>query len=727
MRPRSITKAVIVALVATAVLFVCMAAPIMAATKSASGSYRTWDIEAQVTKDGDIVTRQVIDAHLNHREDGDDNTVPWRQAYRQYTLESWQVTGLSDISVKNLNTGETYTQMDPTCSSPSAYSSARWDAQCAGHWYIADVSYGASNPRPYEPLTPTETEDDGTSTTVEVGWNFPSVSSVDSLRFEVTMTFENAVTAYGDVDAFQWSVRNDEDEVPIGELNVTLALPEGTGNDTSWAWLHTEALSENSRSDDGRVLRFSARDLRAGQYVDVVAMFNPTSAVRPDRRVSGDVRQSLYDTEEAKQRAWNEQRHHDAVIKVTIWTVIALVGAALCVGALVMAMRRRKNATYRGPIEYWRDLPQMSPGAAAKLASVVAPEQGTDWATNAMTATVMSLMSKGAVGIYPGAAARYRGIDMSRPDMVSLAQMIDMQGGGENTSTIVIMPVVFTPQLPELALCESEQAALDLLIKASQRIGSPVFDLDQMNACFKDDETAYKDRAAFTDAAMGEYRALGATKSAAGSKVMGMLACVLAVLSGMVYAALGGGIALMLCISAPMMFLGALALGLTPATVLSSPDNVYAGEVIGLKRYLEDYSDFSDRGVLDMTLWGRYMVYAAAFGISDKAIAQLVRAYPQVADPRWLDDSAVGYGLVYWSLRPARHHYGGAFSGTAPAGMFSAHGGSFGSQLSDSFSSISSTITAAMPSSSGSSGGGFSGGGFGGGGGGGGGSSGGFR
>ena len=39
------------------------------------------------------------------------------------------------------------------------------------------------------------------------------------------------------------------------------------------------------------------------------------------------------------------------------------------------------------------------------------------------------------------------------------------------------------------------------------------------------------------------------------------------------------------------------------------------GNVAGLKRYLTDFSDFTDRGVLDMTLWGRYMVYATAFGI----------------------------------------------------------------------------------------------------------------
>ena len=44
---------------------------------------------------------------------------------------------------------------------------------------------------------------------------------------------------------------------------------------------------------------------------------------------------------------------------------------------------------------------------------------------------------------------------------------------------------------------------------------------------------------------------------------------------------------------------------------------------------MEDFSDFRDRGVADLTLWGRYMVYATAFGISEKAMKQLLKAYPQ--------------------------------------------------------------------------------------------------
>ena len=142
-----------------------------------------------------------------------------------------------------------------------------------------------------------------------------------------------------------------------------------------------------------------------------------------------------------------------------------------------------------------------------------------------------------------------------------------------------------------------------------------------------------------------------------------------------------------------------------------------AGQVVGLKRYLTDFSDFSDRGVADIVLWNRYLVYAAAFGISDVAIRQLARAYPQLSDPQWLDANATG-SLVYWSYRPwiVGPSLAGAMTGSPlpdSGDVFRGGFGDIGAQLNSSFSQLHSTILEASAPSH-VSGGSFSGGGFGG-------------
>lgn len=701
-------------------------------SRAPSLSYNSWDIDATVQDNGDIKVKYLMDIRMRKRE-SDDGVKPWRQMYRDYTLSTNGGNAISDVSVRNVTTGETYKQTSATaCSNPS--SRYDWDATCAGTWYLADVSMGESHPRPYEPLELDADSDSqgnegtigGTTRNVELGWNIPSTTSTKSMVFEIEFTFENAVTQYQDVDLVQWSAFSDENSVPIGKLTVDVTLPEGATSDNSWAWLHYEgAQSTVNRTDNGRVLQSSAEDVRAGDYYDIVMMYTPSKRGLVRHRVDRSVRQSVIDQEDAKESSWRNRQHGKAVTTVTIWLLVVLVCGGLCVGAWISAIRQRQRTHYRGPIEYWRDLPQMSPAAAAKLCSVLAPEGKGSWDDKAMAATVMSLMSKGAIGVYPGQSARYRGIDMSRPDVVHLAQMLDSQGLGSDgfdTSTVVIMPAVFSDRA-RLALCASEDAALEMLLVASRRIGSPVFDLSQMNACFKGDENAYTLSSAFSSAALDEYRSLDAVRTAgAGARTMGVFAAVFAWLASIYFYLGDGNLALVLCVSAPLMFAGTLASLMAPRVVLTSPDQIYAGEVLGLKRYLEDYSDFSDRGVLDMVLWGRYMVYATAFGISDKALAQLARAYPQVLDPAWLDANAVGTSYFYWSMRPtsSRFRAVGGFSSGMDIRSFSANYADFGAQLHSSFSSISSTISAASPSSSsGGSHGSFSGGGgFGGGGGG---------
>ena len=109
----------------------------------------------------------------------------------------------------------------------------------------------------------------------------------------------------------------------------------------------------------------------------------------------------------------------------------------------------------------------------------------------------------------------------------------------------------------------------------------------------------------------------------------------------------------------------------------------------GLYRYLQDFSNFSDRGVADMVLWDQYLVYAAAFGISDRVMAEFAKAYPQVTDPQWLDAHGAG-SLLYWSYRPYGYGYmGGPTAGAGAGGVgggfdpasFSANFGDFGARL----------------------------------------------
>ena len=107
----------------------------------------------------------------------------------------------------------------------------------------------------------------------------------------------------------------------------------------------------------------------------------------------------------------------------------------------------------------------------------------------------------------------------------------------------------------------------------------------------------------------------------------------------------------------------------------------------GLKKYMEDFSLLNEREVPELVLWEKYLVYATAFGISDKVLKQLKVVYPDIDKVEGINTSTYMYFM-------------------------------YNSNFNTNFTNaISSSIASATYSSGSGSGGGFSGGGGGGGGG----------
>ena len=61
---------------------------------------------------------------------------------------------------------------------------------------------------------------------------------------------------------------------------------------------------------------------------------------------------------------------------------------------------------------------------------------------------------------------------------------------------------------------------------------------------------------------------------------------------------------------------------------LSANGKKRLGEVMGLKKYLEEFSLISEREIGESAVWQEYMVYALLFGIADRVEEQLKKIYP---------------------------------------------------------------------------------------------------
>jgi hypothetical protein len=60
------------------------------------------------------------------------------------------------------------------------------------------------------------------------------------------------------------------------------------------------------------------------------------------------------------------------------------------------------------------------------------------------------------------------------------------------------------------------------------------------------------------------------------------------------------------------------------------------GEILGLKRYLTDFSLIAERGIKEIPIWRELLIYAMLFGIADQVAEQMKELYPSISSE--LDD-----------------------------------------------------------------------------------------
>ncbi len=69
----------------------------------------------------------------------------------------------------------------------------------------------------------------------------------------------------------------------------------------------------------------------------------------------------------------------------------------------------------------------------------------------------------------------------------------------------------------------------------------------------------------------------------------------------------------------------------TKLTDLTPAGEKELGELMGLKRYLEDFSLVAERGVKEMPIWRELLSYAMLFGIADQVAEQMKELYPTLS------------------------------------------------------------------------------------------------
>ena len=176
---------------------------------------------------------------------------------------------------------------------------------------------------------------------------------------------------------------------------------------------------------DKNIISFSADNVPAGAYVDlIVAEKRPVAT--SSRHVDEDGFKRLVDAENQMESEWIQKTRVKSIAKIVITIVIVGSTVFLIVKCIQVTIAAKRGMTYNGQVEYWREAPDISPSGAAMMYEATSWSLGSDQPTeeDVVSATMMSLVVKGYISVYPGPASWYEGIDSSNATNESLARMI---------------------------------------------------------------------------------------------------------------------------------------------------------------------------------------------------------------------------------------------------------------------------------------------------------------
>ena len=639
------------ALALVAALVTCLAVLYISNRNRPDLVYDSVDYDVQVLDNGDLRISQTLTVTMNSREDDHGKKRPWRELYQRYQIKPDRLTSISDISVSDLTNGSAYRQADPPKDPDNLDQVPDWDKTMAGTWYMGTVSdAGLESYNPGDAGQGSACGDQGNQCQVELGWNIPQTAKDSGRRFRIDMTFHGVTTAHPDVAEFQWEPVGGTNQIPVEHMSANVKLPKQIGTEKgkdAKAWLHFAGRGSYQVGDDSRI-QFSADRIEPGQHLDLVVLFDAgrtSSVVRTD---SQPARDRIVEHERQQYERWHAEQTRRARIGLLAGVLAVLAAITLIAVMLWQAFRTYGDSQYRGDIIYYRQPPDLSPAVAAVVNDLMLTRESP--IGRQLSATILSLASKRAIALIP---VKHEGRANSGGGSVTKAMRSLLHKGKKQSMEVVINPVC-SQDRASLALSFSEEACLTMLEGACAMMGSEDkrFDLYEMIALFSSTEASHGKVYLETFDKAVKYETNNADLRAYRHGI-GVLAFLAGLLAAFILLAgfLPGTVLVRAPLAVLLVAVAAFSVRYGCSQVLSRNGQLMAGQVSGLRRYLLDFSDFSHRGVEDLVLWDRYLVYAAAFGISDRVVTQLAQSSPELTDYAWLTDNARG-SLLYWTFLP---------------------------------------------------------------------------
>ena len=446
----------------------------------------------------------------------------------------------------------------------------------------------------------------------EIAWG---VHEDDARRtFKISYTIVDAVKNFNDCSEFYWQFISNKSEIPAKSVSGTITLPNNVINlDDLRVWAHGP-LNGNIYKTSNNNVRFelsflNSRTMLETRIVTPTYVFSNNSNKVNENKLNTILVEEQKWADEANRRREEKERQRQIVLGIIILIVAIsnIAGIYVCT-VLVKNIKKYKKELEKAPnikptfpSKYYRDIPnENSTPAQAAFLYYFKKSMFSMHIPNIISATILDLAYK-----------KYLKIDL-----------LD-----DNKKEIKI--TLFADKDKE-KLSSDEKVIYELLEKVSKE---KEFTMKQFEKYCKNYSSSFSKQ--YTKIEPNTKSEL--EKNGLYDKTTIKIAekyCSNAI--GYFIGTLISPIFMIICFI-PFLLCTIYSSKLySKYSTLTQKGTDEKEAFNGLKNFMDDFSTMDKKEIPELVLWEKYLIYATAFGISDKVLKDLKVVYPQIMDSNYM-------------------------------------------------------------------------------------------
>ena len=557
------------------------------ATKSqATLELNELNFDAKINADGSMDVRETWNIYVS-----DTNTL-----FKTFKRDSSKYSEITNVIVKDITSGKTFSEIYKEM-----------------YHVTKDCFYGLVN----------------SNGMFEIAWGVGLDNSADTRKYEISYTVKDAIAKYNDYSELYWQFIGEDFEIPADKVKGTIIFPmNAESKEDIRVWGHTEDLNGEIYVTDLNKIEFTINNYRGKNYVEVRSLF-PNNMIEATNRIYN---YNILDKVIEEETVWAEDANARRERRMMVWNTVL---GAVSIVSLFFVYKLFKNIGKLNKLgkkikpsmklDYYRELPYEDATPAEAL--FVMSDGITDYFSQSFAANILDLALKKYISIDAGSTGK----GLTKTDIVKIKFTNE---GKESLKQDEQLTLDF---LKEVAQDSSEITTKDIT-KYLKKHTSKITKLDsKLEKILEKFET---ERGVFSKEKYEQH------ENYVGISVIYFVCAFLGsiFLLAMAESFAFSGIPILLLPGITWVINGIILAMMAHRTdVLSQKGVDEKEEWNAFKKYMEDFSLLKDKEIPSLVVWEKYLVFATAFGISDKVLKQLKVVYPEINN---MDSSLYTYSYI---------------------------------------------------------------------------------